>query len=287
MVVPSAQRSEGREGCSRSAGSGNSRAGPGSGRLGEDRRRRSAGSGRRPAHAGTGPGSVRPAGVRSGRSGHILGTRTFECQERGVRHRTSPGPGAVTTRTGMYERDPGGRRADVRLCVHRCDYQFEIQQAFTDDALTTCPQCAGRLRKCQPGRHRLQGLRFLSHRLRSSGRKSGSATVSAVPRRTPERPRRPAPRPPRAPRAPVRAQRPRPAPAPPERGGPGRNLRGLSRRGPELPRGFGPGPGLPRGFGPGPGAAAGFRAGPRLVHSTASARRSTPWGGSCPPMLEP
>jgi putative FmdB family regulatory protein len=28
-----------------------------------------------------------------------------------------------------------------------CDYFFEEVQAFTDDALTVCPQCAGRLRK--------------------------------------------------------------------------------------------------------------------------------------------
>lgn len=28
-----------------------------------------------------------------------------------------------------------------------CDHRFEAQQAFTDDALTDCPQCEGRLRK--------------------------------------------------------------------------------------------------------------------------------------------
>lgn len=28
-----------------------------------------------------------------------------------------------------------------------CDHDFEIVQSFTDDALTTCPQCQGRLRK--------------------------------------------------------------------------------------------------------------------------------------------
>ena len=28
-----------------------------------------------------------------------------------------------------------------------CDNRFDEQQAFTDDALTTCPQCSGRLRK--------------------------------------------------------------------------------------------------------------------------------------------
>jgi len=28
-----------------------------------------------------------------------------------------------------------------------CDHRFDAVQAFTDDALTSCPQCSGRLRK--------------------------------------------------------------------------------------------------------------------------------------------
>ena len=28
-----------------------------------------------------------------------------------------------------------------------CDNRFDVVQAFTDDALTTCEQCSGRLRK--------------------------------------------------------------------------------------------------------------------------------------------
>ncbi|MDX1870727.1 FmdB family zinc ribbon protein [Mycolicibacterium sp. 120266] len=28
-----------------------------------------------------------------------------------------------------------------------CDNRFDVVQAFSDDALTTCPQCSGRLRK--------------------------------------------------------------------------------------------------------------------------------------------
>jgi putative FmdB family regulatory protein len=28
-----------------------------------------------------------------------------------------------------------------------CEHRFEAQQAFTDDALTDCPECTGRLRK--------------------------------------------------------------------------------------------------------------------------------------------
>lgn len=28
-----------------------------------------------------------------------------------------------------------------------CDHRFDVQQSFSDDALTTCPECAGQLRK--------------------------------------------------------------------------------------------------------------------------------------------
>jgi len=28
-----------------------------------------------------------------------------------------------------------------------CDNRFDVAQSFTDDALTTCPECSGRLRK--------------------------------------------------------------------------------------------------------------------------------------------
>ena len=28
-----------------------------------------------------------------------------------------------------------------------CDHKFEVVQSFTDDALTVCPECSGRLRK--------------------------------------------------------------------------------------------------------------------------------------------
>ncbi|WP_432486585.1 FmdB family zinc ribbon protein [Kineococcus sp. SYSU DK018] len=29
----------------------------------------------------------------------------------------------------------------------QCDHTFEVRQSFSDDALTTCPECSGRLRK--------------------------------------------------------------------------------------------------------------------------------------------
>lgn len=28
-----------------------------------------------------------------------------------------------------------------------CDHRFDVQQSFSDDALTTCPECSGQLRK--------------------------------------------------------------------------------------------------------------------------------------------
>ena len=31
--------------------------------------------------------------------------------------------------------------------MHLCDHRFEAVQSFSDDSLTTCPQCEGRLRK--------------------------------------------------------------------------------------------------------------------------------------------
>ncbi|MBT0770688.1 FmdB family transcriptional regulator [Kineosporia sp. J2-2] len=34
----------------------------------------------------------------------------------------------------------------VYACTE-CDHGFEAQQAFSDDALTVCPQCGGKLRK--------------------------------------------------------------------------------------------------------------------------------------------
>ena len=34
----------------------------------------------------------------------------------------------------------------VYACTE-CDHRFEVQQSFTDSALTQCPQCQGRLRK--------------------------------------------------------------------------------------------------------------------------------------------
>jgi len=44
----------------------------------------------------------------------------------------------------------GYQEDDVPTYVYACtacDHGFEAQQAFTDDALTVCPECGGKLRK--------------------------------------------------------------------------------------------------------------------------------------------
>ncbi|WP_374204951.1 FmdB family zinc ribbon protein [Actinotalea sp. C106] len=42
---------------------------------------------------------------------------------------------------------PGGTVPTYAYACTACDHRFDVQQAFTDDALTECPTCAGRLRK--------------------------------------------------------------------------------------------------------------------------------------------
>lgn len=59
-----------------------------------------------------------------------------------------------------------------------CDNRFDAVQAFTDDALTTCPQCSGRLRKLFNSVGVVfKGSGFYRTDSRESGK--GSASVSA------------------------------------------------------------------------------------------------------------
>src|SRR5690625_7492512 len=41
----------------------------------------------------------------------------------------------------------GGSLPTYSYACTACDHRFDIHQEFTDDALTICPECAGRLRK--------------------------------------------------------------------------------------------------------------------------------------------
>ncbi|MBL8932777.1 MAG: FmdB family transcriptional regulator [Kineosporiaceae bacterium] len=58
-----------------------------------------------------------------------------------------------------------------------CDHRFEAQQAFTDDALTECPECQGRLRKL----FNAVGIVFKgSGFYRTDSRGSSSSTTAAA-----------------------------------------------------------------------------------------------------------
>jgi putative FmdB family regulatory protein len=69
-----------------------------------------------------------------------------------------------------------------------CGHAFDIHQAFTDDALTVCPECAGRLRKQfgsvgvtfkGSGFYRTDSRAGSSSTVGSSGSKSGSSDASS------------------------------------------------------------------------------------------------------------
>ena len=61
-----------------------------------------------------------------------------------------------------------------------CDNRFDAVQAFTDDALTTCPQCSGRLRKLFNSVGVVfKGSGFYRTDNRESGKKSSSGDSSS------------------------------------------------------------------------------------------------------------
>ncbi len=60
-------------------------------------------------------------------------------------------------------------------CTH-CDHAFEVFQAFTDDALTVCPECGGRLRKVFGS----VGVVFKGSGFYRTDSRSGSAAVPAT-----------------------------------------------------------------------------------------------------------
>jgi putative FmdB family regulatory protein len=58
-----------------------------------------------------------------------------------------------------------------------CDHQFEVQQSFTDDALTVCPECEGALRKVfAPVGIAFKGSGFYKNDSRSGSGSSGSSS---------------------------------------------------------------------------------------------------------------
>ena len=61
-----------------------------------------------------------------------------------------------------------------------CDNRFDAVQAFTDDALTTCPQCTGRLRKLFNSVGVVfKGSGFYRNDSRDSAPKSGSPAAGS------------------------------------------------------------------------------------------------------------
>jgi putative FmdB family regulatory protein len=61
-----------------------------------------------------------------------------------------------------------------------CDTAFDIQQAFTDDALTDCPTCSGRLRKVYNSIGvTFNGSGFYRTDSRSPAKKEGSGSDSS------------------------------------------------------------------------------------------------------------
>jgi putative FmdB family regulatory protein len=60
-----------------------------------------------------------------------------------------------------------------------CDHAFDQQQSFTDDALTVCPRCAGRLRKVfSPVGVVFKGSGFYRTDARAGGRPTASVAAS-------------------------------------------------------------------------------------------------------------
>lgn len=58
-----------------------------------------------------------------------------------------------------------------------CNHQFEVQQSFSDDALTTCPECQGELRKVfNPVGISFKGSGFYKNDSRGSSSSSSSST---------------------------------------------------------------------------------------------------------------
>lgn len=62
-----------------------------------------------------------------------------------------------------------------------CGHRFDVQQAFSDDALTTCPQCEGSLRKLYGAVGVVfKGSGFYRTDSRSSGGSSASGSTDSA-----------------------------------------------------------------------------------------------------------
>lgn len=60
-----------------------------------------------------------------------------------------------------------------------CGHEMEVQQAFSDDPLDTCPECQGALRKVYGNVGiSFKGSGFYKNDARGSSKKTGSSTTS-------------------------------------------------------------------------------------------------------------
>ncbi len=60
-----------------------------------------------------------------------------------------------------------------------CEHAFEVQQSFTDESLTVCPECAGRLRKVFSSVGVVfKGSGFYRNDARAGGSTGASSTAS-------------------------------------------------------------------------------------------------------------
>ena len=89
--------------------------------------------------------------------------------------------GGSSTWRGRVPIHPSPSEVDVPTYSYactECDNRFDAVQAFTDDALTTCPRCSGRLQAVQLGGRGLQGSGFYRTDSRDSASKSSGASSS-------------------------------------------------------------------------------------------------------------
>lgn len=75
----------------------------------------------------------------------------------------------------------------------KCNHQFEIQQSFSDDALTVCPECEGDLRKVfNPVGIAFKGSGFYKNDSRSSSSSSSSSSTPSTGSESTSSPKEPA-----------------------------------------------------------------------------------------------
>ncbi len=80
----------------------------------------------------------------------------------------------------MSHQGPAGRHTlscvpTYSYACRECEHRFDIQQAFSDDSLTTCPVCGGKLRKVFSA----VGVVFKGSGFYSNDSRSGSASRSS------------------------------------------------------------------------------------------------------------